>query len=201
MSTNTFGYVRVSSTDQNENRQVLAFRNKKIPQNNIYMDKQSGKNFDRPNYKNMVRRMKKGDLLYVLSIDRLGRNYKEIQEQWRILTQEKGIDICVLDMPLLDTRQGKDLMGTFIADLVLQILSFVAQSERENIRKRQAEGIAAAKSRGAHLGRPVKALPENFAKLVKEWEKKRISLTEVLEACGISESTFYRRVREYRNGR
>ena len=201
MSTNTFGYVRVSSTDQNENRQVLAFRNKKIPQNNIYMDKQSGKNFDRPNYKNMVRRMKKGDLLYVLSIDRLGRNYKEIQEQWRILTQEKGIDICVLDMPLLDTRQGKDLMGTFIADLVLQILSFVAQSERENIRKRQAERIAAAKSRGAHLGRPVKALPENFAKLVKEWEKKRIPLREVLEVCGISESTFYRRVREYRNGR
>lgn len=201
MSTNTFGYVRVSSTDQNENRQLLAFRNKKIPQNNIYMDKQSGKNFDRPNYKNMVRRMKKGDLLYVLSIDRLGRNYKEIQEQWRILTQDKGIDICVLDMPLLDTRQGKDLMGTFIADLVLQILSFVAQSERENIRKRQAEGIAAAKSRGVHFGRPVKALPENFVKLVREWEKKRISLTEVLEACDISEATFYRRVREYRNGR
>lgn len=200
MSTNTFGYVRVSSTDQNENRQLLAFRNKKIPQNNIYMDKQSGKDFDRPNYKNMVRRMKKGDLLYVLSIDRLGRNYKEIQEQWRILTQEKGIDICVLDMPMLDTRQGKDLMGTFIADLVLQILSFVAQSERENIRKRQAEGIEAAKSRGVHFGRPVKALPENFIKLIQKWEQKRISLREVLEVCDISESTFYRRVREYRNG-
>lgn len=179
MSTNTFGYVRVSSTDQNENRQLLAFRNKKIPQNNIYMDKQSGKDFDRPNYKNMVRRMKRGDLLYVLSIDRLGRNYKEIQEQWRILTQDKGIDICVLDMPLLDTRQGKDLMGTFIADLVLQILSFVAQSERENIRKRQAEGIEAAKSRGVHFGRPVKALPENFIKLIQKWEQKRISLREV----------------------
>ncbi len=200
MSTNTFGYVRVSSTDQNENRQLLAFRNKKIPQNNIYMDKQSGKDFDRPNYKNMVRRMKRGDLLYVLSIDRLGRNYKEIQEQWRILTQDKGIDICVLDMPLLDTRQGKDLMGTFIADLVLQILSFVAQSERENIRKRQAEGIEAAKSRGVHFGRPVKALPENFIKLIQKWEQKRISLREVLEVCDISESTFYRRVREYRNG-
>ncbi len=164
------------------------------------MDKQSGKDFDRPNYKNMVRRMKKGDLLYVLSIDRLGRNYKEIQEQWRILTQEKGIDICVLDMPMLDTRQGKDLMGTFIADLVLQILSFVAQSERENIRKRQAEGIEAAKSRGVHFGRPVKALPENFIKLIQKWEQKRISLREVLEVCDISESTFYRRVREYRNG-
>lgn len=145
---NTFGYVRVSSTDQNEDRQMIALQGKDIPKGNIYMDKQSGKNFDRPNYKRMVRRMRSGDLLYILSIDRLGRNYKEIQEQWRILTQDKGIDICVLDMPLLDTRQGKDLMGTFIADLVLQILSFVAQSERENIRKRQAEGIAAAKARG-----------------------------------------------------
>ena len=200
MSTNTFGYVRVSSTDQNENRQLLALREKEIPQNNVYMDKQSGKDFDRPNYKRMIRKMKAGDLLYVLSIDRLGRNYKEIQEQWRILTQDKGIDICVLDMPLLDTRQGKDLMGTFIADLVLQILSFVAQSERENIRKRQAEGIEAAKSRGVHFGRPVKALPENFIKLIQKWEQKRISLREVLEVCDISESTFYRRVREYRNG-
>ena len=195
---NIFGYVRVSSTDQNEDRQMLALRDKEIPKNNIYMDKQSGKDFDRPNYKRMVRRMKSGDLLYILSIDRLGRNYKEIQEQWRVLTQEKGIDICVLDMPLLDTRQGKDLMGTFIADLVLQILSFVAQSERENIRKRQAEGIAAAKARGVQFGRPGKEVPKNFPQLVREWEQKKTSLPEVLVACNMSESTFYRRLREYR---
>lgn len=190
MSTNVFGYVRVSSTDQNEDRQMLALRDKEIPKGNIYMDKQSGKDFERPNYKRLVRRMKSGDLLYILSIDRLGRNYKEIQEQWRVLTQEKGIDICVLDMPLLDTRQGKDLMGTFIADLVLQILSFVAQSERENIRKRQAEGIAAAKARGVQFGRPGKDVPENFPQLVREWEQKKTSLPEILAACNMSESTF-----------
>ncbi len=137
-------------------------------------------------------------MLYILSIDRLGRNYEEIQEQWKIITKEKGVDICVIDMPLLDTRQGKDLMGTFIADLVLQILSFVAQSERENIRKRQEEGIAAAKARGVKFGRPEKALPEDFVKLVAEWEKKKIHLAKVLERCDISEATFYRRLREYR---
>ena len=197
---NIFGYVRVSSTDQNEDRQMLALRDKGIPKNNIYMDKQSGKDFNRPNYKRMIRKIRPGDLLYILSIDRLGRNYKEIQEQWRVLTQEKGIDICVLDMPLLDTRQGKDLMGTFIADLVLQILSFVAQSERENIKKRQAEGIAAAKARGVQFGRPGKNVPENFPQLVREWEQKKTSLTEVLAACNMSESTFYRRLREYRIG-
>lgn len=194
----TFGYVRVSSTDQNEDRQMIALREKEIQKGNIYMDKQSGKNFDRPNYKRMVRRMRSGDLLYILSIDRLGRNYKEIQEQWRLLTQDKGIDICVLDMPLLDTRQGKDLMGTFIADLVLQILSFVAQSERENIRKRQAEGIAAARARGVQFGRPGKEVPDNFPQLVKQWEQKKTSLGEVLKICNMSESTFYRRLREYR---
>ena len=143
-----YGYVRVSSTDQNEDRQLIALRGKGVDEKNIYMDKQSGKDFDRPQYKKLLRKMMPGDLLYILSIDRLGRNYEEIQSQWRVLTKEKGIDICVIDMPLLDTRQGKDLMGTFIADLVLQILSFVAQSERENIRKRQEQGIAAAKARG-----------------------------------------------------
>ena len=157
-----YGYIRVSSTDQNEDRQLIALHGKGIPDNRIYMDKQSGKDFNRPKYKRLVRRVKQGDLLYILSIDRLGRNYREIQEQWRLLTQEKGIDICVLDMPLLDTRQGKDLMGTFIADLVLQILSFVAQSERESIRKRQAEGIAAAKARGVKFGRPPVPLRGNF---------------------------------------
>ena len=143
-----------------------------IPAKNIYMDKQSGKDFNRPNYQRLIRKLKPGDVLFILSIDRLGRNYEEIQNQWRILTKEKGVDIVVLDMPLLDTRQGKDLMGTFIADLVLQILSFVAQSERENIRKRQAEGIAAAKAKGVRFGRPEIAMPDNFGEIVRRWEKK-----------------------------
>lgn len=177
---------------------MAALRCKGIPEGNIYMDKRSGKDFDRPNYRRMVRRMRSGDLLYIHSIDRLGRNYKEIQEQWRLLTRDKGIDICVLDMPLLDTRQGKDLMGTFIADLTLQILSFVAQSERESIRRRQAEGIAAAKARGVQFGRPEKRPPDNFPQLVMHWEQKKASLKEVAEACGMSESTFYRRLWEYR---
>lgn len=156
---NIYGYVRVSSTDQNEDRQIAALWDVQVPEKNIYMDKQSGKDFNRPNYKNLVGNLKAGDLLYILSIDRLGRNYEEIQEQWRTLTKEIGIDICVLDMPLLDTRNGKDLMGTFIADLVLQILSFTAQSERENIKKRQAQGIAAAKAKGVKFGRPGKGAP------------------------------------------
>ena len=157
-----YGYIRVSSTDQNEDRQMVALRGVPVPRNRIYMGKQSGKDFDRPQYKRPLRRLKAGDLLYVMSIDRLGRNYEEIQNQWRRLTKEIGVDICVLDMPLLDTRQGKDLMGTFIADMVLQILSFVAQSERENIRKRQRQGIDAARQRGVQFGRPRKPLPENF---------------------------------------
>lgn len=193
-----YGYVRVSSTDQNEERQLVALRENGVDVNNIFIDKQSGKDFDRPQYKKMVKKIKSGDLLYILSIDRLGRNYEEIQRQWIVLTKEKGIDICVIDMPLLDTRQGKDLMGTFIADLVLQILSFVAQNERENIRKRQEEGIAAAKAKGVKFGRPEKQAPADFAKLVAKWEKKKISLPEVLQQCDMSESTFYRRLREYR---
>lgn len=193
-----YGYVRVSSTDQNEDRQIIALREKSVDEKNIFIDKQSGKDFDRPQYKKLVQKLKIGDLLYILSIDRLERNYEEIQSQWRVLTKEKGIDICVIDMPLLDTRQGKDLMGTFIADLVLQILSFVAQSERENIRKRQAQGIAVAKAKGVKFGRPEKETPDNFGKLVSNWEKKKISLPEVLKQCDMSEATFYRRLREYR---
>ena len=193
-----YGYVRCSSTDQNEDRQIIALREVSVPEKNIFMDKQSGRDFDRPNYKKLVQELKAGDLLYVLSIDRLGRNYEEIQNQWRILTKEIGIDICVLDMPLLDTRNGKDLMGTFIADLVLQILSFVAQSERENIKKRQAEGIAAAKARGVKFGRPEKTAPDDFGKIVRAWEQKKMSFTDVLEKCNMSEATFYRRLREYR---
>ena len=193
-----YGYVRVSSTDQNEDRQMLALKKQNIADKNIYIDKLSGKDFNRPAYKKLIKKLKSGDLLYILSIDRLGRNYEEIQNQWRVLTKKIGADICVLDMPLLDTRQGKDLMGTFIADLVLQILSFVAQNERENIRKRQLQGIAAAKARGVRFGRPEKGLPPEFVSLVREWEKKKITLSEVLKQCKISESTFYRRLREYR---
>ncbi len=194
-----YGYVRVSSTDQNEDRQLLAMRGENVPEENIFADKQSGRDFRRPQYAEMKRKLRAGDLLYVLSIDRLGRNYEEIQQQWRSLTKDIGVDICVLDMPLLDTRRDKDLMGTFIADLVLQILSFVAQSERENIKRRQAEGIAAAKARGVRFGRPERELPEDFPQLVQDWECRRISLTELLSCCGgMSESTFYRRLREMR---
>lgn len=195
---NIYGYMRVSSIDQNEERQMVALRDADVPEKNIFMDKQSGKDFDRPNYKKLVEKLKAGDLLYILSIDRLGRNYEEIQKQWRVLTKEIGIDICVLDMPLLDTRNGKDLMEAFIADLVLQILSFVAQSERENIRKRQAEGIATAKARGVKFGRPEKSVPDDFGKVIKAWEQKKLTLAEVLKQCNMSEATFYRRLREHR---
>lgn len=195
-----YGYVRVSSIDQNEDRQMIALRGKGVPDTHIFMDKQSGKDFNRPKYKRMLRKMKPGDLLYILSIDRLGRNYKEIQEQWRILTKDKGIDICVLDMPLLDTRQGKDLMGTFIADLVLQILSFVAENERVNIRKRQAEGIAAAKARGVKFGRPPMPLPDNFYAVHQAWRSKKISLDQAAEACGMPVGTFYSKAVKFEKG-
>lgn len=192
-----YGYARVSSVEQNEERQIVAFEKLEINKNKIYVDKQSGKNFNRPQYLKMVKKLKKGDLLYVLSIDRLGRSYEEIQRQWRYLTKEIGVDICVIDMPLLDTRVGNDLMGTFIADLVLQILSFVAQSERESIKKRQAEGIAVAKARGVKFGRPKKELPDDFEEIVCAWKQKRLPIKEVLDKCNMSESTFYRRVKRY----
>lgn len=197
MQGTAYGYVRVSSGDQNEDRQLAALRGK-VPGENIFMDKQSGKDFERPQYRRLVKKLKPGDLLYILSIDRLGRNYEEIQNQWRRLTKEAGVDICVLDMPLLDTRNGKDLMGTFIADLVLQILSFVAQNERENIRQRQAQGIAAAKARGVRFGRPALPEPEGFRSIVAGWEAGRIPIREAVEQCGMSEATFYRRLRELR---
>ena len=193
-----YGYVRVSSMEQNEDRQLIAMQTAGIPKQYIFVDKQSGKDFERPQYKRLKKKLRKGDLLYILSIDRLGRDYEEIQVQWRILTKEMGIDICVLDMPLLDTRNGKDLMGTFIADLVLQILSFVAQNERENIRKRQEQGIEAAKERGVRFGRPKMEIPEGFGRIVAEWEGGQCTLDEVLEECGISRATFYRRVKKYK---
>jgi len=193
-----YGYIRVSSTDQNEDRQFIAMNELNIPVVQIFMDKQSGKDFDRPAYKRLVKKLNAGDLLYVLSIDRLGRNYEEIQNQWRVLTKDKGVDIVVIDMPLLDTRLHKDLMGTFISDLVLQILSFVAQSERDNIKKRQAQGIAAAKAKGKHMGRPTIIVPENFGTIVRQWEKKQIPLEKAMLQCGMKRSTFFQRVHEHK---
>lgn len=192
-----YGYVRVSSREQNEERQIVAMEQAGVLEENIFIDKQSGKSFDRPEYLKMREKLREGDLLYILSIDRLGRNYEAIQEQWRILTKEIGIDICVLDMPLLDTRTGKDLMGTFIADLVLQILSFVADSERSNIRKRQEQGIAAAKANGVRFGRPEMPVPDNFNEIAEKFENKKIKLKEAVKKSGMSQSTFYRRLREY----
>jgi len=194
----TYGYIRVSSADQCEDRQIIAMKEKGISHENIYIDKQSGKDFDRFSYKQLFKKLRPGDLLYIKSIDRLGRNYEDVQNQWRMLTKEKGVDVAVIDMPLLDTRLNKDLMGTFIADLVLQILSFVAQNERDTIRQRQAEGIRAARARGVHLGRPVKMPSENFIDVVKLWERGKLPFLMVLEQTGLTESTFYRRLREYR---
>jgi DNA invertase Pin-like site-specific DNA recombinase len=194
----TYGYVRVSSADQNEDRQMIAMGEMKIPESKIFMDKLSGKDFNRPMYKSLVKKLRSGDLLYIKSIDRLGRNYEEIQQQWRLLTKEKGVDIAVIDMPLLDTRNGRDLMGTFLADVVLQLLAFVAQNERETIRLRQKEGIAAAKARGVCFGRPIKKPPENFTLVVKQWERGKISFDEALVQTGLKQATFYNRLREYR---
>jgi len=186
----TYGYIRVSSMDQNDNRQRMALCEQAIAEERIYTDKISGKDFKRPQYQAMLKRLKPGDQLCVTSIDRLGRNYEEIQRQWRILTRERKVDIFVLDMPLLDTRRDKDLLGTFIADLVLQVLSFVAQSERENIRKRQAEGIAAAKENGVRFGREPQPLSEDFLQAYKFWKKGRITTAEAARRCGIARSTF-----------
>ena len=193
-----YGYVRVSSIEQNEDRQMVALKKARVSASHIFMDKQSGKDFHRANYEKLVSLLQEGDLLYITSIDRLGRNYAEIQNQWRMLTKEIGIDICVIDMPLLDTRNGKDLMGTFIADLVLQILSFVAENERENIRKRQEQGIAAAKKRGVRFGRPESKVPDNFQSIVKAWKQGNIKTDEVLKKCQMSKSTFYRKLRKMR---
>lgn len=200
-SQNEYGYVRVSSKDQNEDRQMLEMEKLGIPKANVFVDKQSGKDFNRPEYQRLLGKLKNGDLLYVLSIDRLGRNYEDIIDQWKILTKDIGVDVVIIDMPLLDTRKGKDLLGTFIADLVLQVLSFVAQNERENIRKRQEEGIRAAKLRGVEFGRPVIVVPDDFMRLVRQWEHGKISADEVASQCNMSVSTFYRRLREARTKR
>lgn len=193
-----YGYIRVSSKDQCEDRQFLALKQFDIPRKNIYVDKVSGKNFDRPQYNRLVKRLKKGDVLIVLSIDRLGRNYDEIQNQWRIITKVKQVDIVVLDMPLLDTRKkgDQDLTGTFIADMVLQILAYVAQIERENIKQRQKEGIYAAKSRGVIFGRPRKDVPQNFKEIKNQWLQNQITSRQAAKALGIAQSTFLRWVQE-----
>ena len=194
-----YGYIRVSSKDQKEDRQQIALKEVGVELQNIYVDKQSGKDFNRPQYKKMLRKLKKDDLLYIKSIDRLGRNYEEILQQWRILTKEKGIDIVVLDMPLLDTRRGKDLMGTFLSDIVLQVLSFVAENERTNIKQRQAEGIAAAKAQGIKFGRPPLPLPDNFYEVHKAWRSKKITLKQAAEACNMPVGTFYGKARKFEN--
>lgn len=193
MESKIYGYIRVSTKEQCEDRQLLALKEFPVPESNIYMDKLSGKDFNRPKYRSLVRKIKPGDILVVKSIDRLGRNYEEILEQWRLITKGKRADIVVLDMPLLDTRHtGKDLTGTFVADLVLQILSYVAQTERENTRQRQREGIAAAKLRGVRFGRPRKEVPSNFQKVKMEWENKKISSREAAKQLGVAQDTFLR---------
>ena len=194
-----YGYIRVSSKDQKEDRQQIALKEVGVELKNIYVDKQSGKDFNRPQYKKMLRKLRKDDLLYIKSIDRLGRNYEEILQQWRILTKEKGVDIVVLDMPLLDTRRGKDLMGTFLSDIVLQVLSFVAENERTNIKQRQSEGIAAAKAQGIKFGRPPLPLPDNFYKVHKAWRSKKITLKQAAEACNMPVGTFYGKARKFEN--
>ncbi len=197
ISNNTYGYIRVSAREQNEDRQLISMRKLSIPPKNIFLDKQSGKDFDRPQYKRLIKKLKPDDLLYIKSIDRLGRNYGEILEQWRILTKERRIDIVVLDMPLLDTRRGKDLMGTFLSDIVLQVLSFAAENERSNIRQRQAEGIAAAKIRGVRFGRPPKPLPENYHSAYQRWKSGMLTGIAAARECGMPLSTFRYRAQSY----
>lgn len=188
-----YGYVRVSTREQKEDRQVIALHTLKVPQENIFMDKKSGKDFERPMYKKMLKLLKQDDLLYIKSIDRLGRNYEEILEQWRLLTKDIGVDIVILDMPLLDTRRGKDLVGTFLSDIVLALLSYVAENERKNIRERQREGIDAAIEKGVRFGRPAKSLPKEFRRVCRKWQTGEISSKEAADLCGMPLSTFYKK--------
>ncbi|MBQ6889370.1 MAG: recombinase family protein [Lachnospiraceae bacterium] len=191
-----YGYMRVSSREQNEDRQRIALLEMGVPEKNIFMDKLSGKNFERPQYKKLMKKLDGNSVLFVKSIDRLGRNYKDLNEQWRIITKEKGADIVVIDMPLLDTRREKNLLGTLISDIVLALLSYVAENERMNIKQRQAEGIA-AKARGVKFGRPPLRLPDNFHQVHKEWREGKMSVTQAAKACGLPQSTFFRKAREY----
>ncbi|WP_029541154.1 recombinase family protein [Selenomonas sp. AB3002] len=196
---NIYGYARVSTREQNTDRQVLSLRKAKVPNKCILIDRVSGKDFQRPAYQRLLKKLKKGSLLYIHSLDRLGRNYQEIIREWRRITKEKGADIVVLDMPLLDTRKGKDLIGTFLSDLVLQILSFVAENERTSIRQRQAEGIAAAKERGVRFGRPQRKIPQEFYRQCEKWRQGKVTLAQAAEKCGMPASTFYYKARHIRN--
>lgn len=192
-----YGYMRVSTREQNEDRQRIALLEMGVPEENIYMDKLSGKNFDRPQYKSLLRKLNGDTVLFVKSIDRLGRNYVDLNEQWRIITKEKGADIVVIDMPLLDTRREKSLLGTFISDIVLALFSYVAENERLNIRQRQAEGIAAAKARGVRFGRVPKPLPDNFYEVYQQWRVKKLSVSEAAKACGMPQTTFFDKAKAY----
>ena len=192
-----YGYCRVSSKNQNEDRQIKAMHELGIKDEEIYIDKQSGKDFNRPKYKKLMRRIKRDDLIYVKSIDRLGRNYEDIIEQWKYITKYRKADIVVIDMPLLDTRRGKNLMGTFLSDIVLALLSYVAENERANIRQRQAEGIAIAKARGVRFGPPPMPLPDCFDDVYEQWRNKRLTVSEAAKKCGMARSTFYKKANEY----
>ena len=192
-----YGYARVSSRNQNEDRQIIALREMGLSDKQIYVDKQSGKDFDRPQYKKLLRRLDGNSVLFIKSIDRLGRNYEDLIDQWRYITKEKGADIVVIDLPILDTRREKNLLGTFISDLVLALLSYVAENERLNIKQRQAEGIAAAKERGVRFGRPAKPLPSNFHEIHKHWREKKLTMKEAAAACGMPPSTFHDRAGKY----
>ena len=194
-----YGYARISTREQNEDRQILALKEMGVPEKNIFLDKMSGKNFERPQYKKMLRKLNSNSVLYIKSIDRLGRSYKDLSEQWRIITKDKGADVVVIDMPLLDTRREKNLLGTFISDLILALLSFVSESEFRTIHQRQAEGIAAAKARGFKFGRPPKQLPSNFHEVYQRWKLKKLSGTQAAKECGMPRSTFYYKANLYRN--
>lgn len=192
-----YGYIRVSTKEQNEDRQRIALREMGVPESRIFMDKLSGKDFERPQYKRLLRKLDDDSVLYIKSIDRLGRNYADLNEQWRIITKEKGADIVVIDMPILDTRREKNLLGTFISDIVLALLSYVAENERVNIRQRQAEGIAAAKARGVKFGRPPIMLPENFDVAYGEWKAKKMTLQQAAKMCNLAKSTFFDKAKQW----
>lgn len=194
-----YGYARVSTREQNEDRQILALMEMGVPQSNIYLDKLSGKDFERPQYKKLLRKLDSDSVVYIKSIDRLGRNYRDLSEQWRIITKEKGADVVVIDMPLLDTRREKSLLGTFISDLILALLSYVAETEYQTIHQRQAEGIAAAKARGVKLGRPSKPLPENFQEVYQKWKADKISTEEAARQVNMPTSTYRYRASIYKN--
>lgn len=196
-----YGYARVSTREQNEDRQIIALKDMGVPEKNIFLDKLSGKNFDRPQYQKLLKKLDDNSVLYIKSIDRLGRSYRDLSNQWQLITKDKGADIVVIDMPVLDTRREKNLLGTLISDLVLALLSYVAESEYSTIHQRQAEGIAAARARGVKLGRPPKALPSNFYKVYQEWSGKKISVSEAAKECGMPRSTFYYKAKVYKNAK